>query len=33
MVPGTTDTDYYANRVTGSVPEQVTESDTAAVAP
>ena len=26
MVPGTTDTDYYANKVTGSVPEQRTQT-------
>lgn len=25
MVPGTTDTDYYAGKVTGSVPEQAVE--------
>lgn len=23
MVPGTTDSDYYANKITGSVPKQV----------
>ena len=27
MVPGTTDRDYYANKITGSVPEQGTQSD------
>ena len=27
MVPGTTDRDYYANKITGSVPEQGTRSD------
>jgi hypothetical protein len=26
MVPGTTDSDYYANKVTGSVPEQHTQT-------
>jgi hypothetical protein len=24
MVPGTTEQDYYANRITGAVPEQFT---------
>jgi hypothetical protein len=24
MVPGTTDSDYYANKITGSVPQQST---------
>jgi formate hydrogenlyase subunit 6/NADH:ubiquinone oxidoreductase subunit I len=26
MVPGTSDSDYYSNKITGSVPEQRTSS-------
>jgi formate hydrogenlyase subunit 6/NADH:ubiquinone oxidoreductase subunit I len=27
MVPGTTDTDYYAGKITGAVPEQLIEQE------
>ena len=33
MVPGTTDTDYYANKITGAVPEQAVQVDAEQVAP